>query len=67
MKKNYKLQNTMSKITNPMYPCNHAIMHPCIHAISFQLTFFPQLPIFPSSLTRMLQNVDKEFKTTRLK
>ncbi len=36
---------TMSKITNPI-----ASMHPCIHAISFLLTFFSQLPIFPASL-----------------
>jgi hypothetical protein len=36
-----KSQITMSKITNPMYPCSHAI--------SSLLTSFSQLPIFSAS------------------
>jgi AraC-like DNA-binding protein len=53
----YKLQITMSKITNPIasgQPCIHASMHPCTHAACkiipahlFPIFLSSQLPIFP--------------------
>ena len=44
---NYRIQITMFKITNPMV--SMLLMHSCIHAITFQLTYFSHLPIFLSS------------------